>query len=135
MLEYLVDDLGVLVTETKNSDLRDDWCYSLYNGQLNYYLNEEESQTWANYSCPPDPLALGLSSEGLLLLTKQGYYRFSLGEWTLTTHPTLSLFFGQTYQAVYNKNAILMSAAVRTEFKYPASLPAARYWQSKKEHD
>ena len=120
MLEYLTvppgEDLGPLITTTSHTIPCHSWEYSLTNGELIYRTFPANASMYPQlkYLCPPGALALSSSSEGLLLLTRQGYYYLGIGKWVPTIYASVQQFFQRGEQPTTP-----MSRRTFQRFQYP----------------
>jgi hypothetical protein len=141
MLEYLIKQvdasypsLGTLVTTTHHANTWDDWSYQLRDQQLHYSINENyEALERMTFACPPRPLALSLSNQGLLLLTSQGYYYLKDGRWLVTHNASVAQFFSEDGHALYREPCEPMSPATESYFHRPDSRGALTHARQEKE--
>ena len=108
MLEYLNHHSGyvlrkpVMKTYHTKPVLNRDWTYELVRDRL--YSNYDEIlqlEVNVSYLCPCDPLALGYSPEGILLLTRRGFFLFQKGIWIVTHQATVKQFYNSTGTLIY----------------------------------
>ena len=125
MLEYLttrfyrypghVLHTPILASYHNDSAAGEDWAYFLVKGRLHHMFDDEYGfETHIDFACPPDPIALSHSSEGLLLLTRQGYFRFREGQWVTTHQATVAQFYNYKGVLIYPEPAI-----ADRDFRYP----------------
>jgi hypothetical protein len=136
MLEYLFapqgslphTSLGMPVVKTFHCGEWDDWWYTLSEGELHCEINENfDAREWLTFACPSQALAVSQSSEGLLLLSPQGYCRLVAGQWLPTQCAKVAQFFSPDGRDPYRLPNPPMSAEVARYFYHPSREGALSY--------
>lgn len=107
MLEYLTHDLGHPITHLLFDTSGIVRKYLLRPDRLHYGYSERRGElTQSTFLTIPRAIALSRSQQGLLLLTKQGYFYSCGSYWAFTLQATVAQFFNPEGREIYKHETL-----------------------------